>query len=1292
MVNKTNNFKHLLKKYGAKAQRILFSENKFSLNLPDLVEIQTKTYKQFQNEGIEQIFQEIFPIVDPSKKRASLDINSWFLKEPLKTIKQARDESKFYESPLYAILSLKVEEKEITILKTVKLKKTLLIKTWIEIKFENKIKIKLIKEKENYLYFQIYFKNKASDGFVEIDIVSENSDSYIINYNILKKEQVFFGNLPMMTPTGTFIINGSEKIIVSQLVRSPGAYFDKQYNINLDVSNYYGTLIPNRGSWIEIELEYKVYKQKKSNYIINIKIDKCRKITLTYFLTALGFKKKFILELFDQDPVLINSYKEDNLDPKKTGKQHWKKATKKIYNRIRGREIITHEQAFIFLYEIFNNNYKYNLGRPGRFKLNDKLDISKRILNHVLAEPILNAAGKVVIEKGVLMTIDKIKILKDLLKANDFKYQKLKFLDDVFKYKEFNENDLKIIKIKIFADKILQTKVINVIGINPNEKSMRLTLSDFFANLNYVLNLQKDIGFIDNIDHLSNRRIKSCGESLYNQFRIGMFRIERNIKEKFSAAATNNLFKMRPTNIFNNKPLTSIISEFFNISQLSQFMDQTNPLSELTNKRRITALGPSGLSRERAGIDVRDVHYSHYGRLCPIETPEGPNIGLISNLATYAKINKYGFITTPYRVVQDGKILAKIEYLTAGEELNYIIAQANIKIDEKNNLVDEEIIARFQGKTTYFSKKEINYVDVSFKQIVSIAASCIPFLENDDANRALMGSNMQRQAIPLIKPSSPIVGTGVEHAAARDSGLALLSEIDGTVSYVDAKKIIVKNKKEEKSYSLLNFEPSNQGTSISQIPIVNKNDKVFKNQILADGPAMENGELALGQNVIVAFTTWYGYNFEDAIVMSERLYKNDYFTSIHIKKITFERRMTKLGPEEFSYEIPNVSDYLCRHLGKNGVVTIGSEVKSGDILVGKITPKGQSKLSSEDELLQAIFGEKTKGVEDNSLRLPNGEDGIVQNVKYFSKKAGHELDSEVLEKVKIYIVQKRKIQEGDKMSGRHGNKGVVSKILPIEDMPYLSDGTPVDILLNPLGVPSRMNIGQILELHLGWAAKNMNYKVAVPVFEGRKNKQIEEFLKDKKAKSFKNFKTELFDGTNGEKMSNPISVGVMYMIKLSHMVEDKIHARSVGPYSLISQQPLGGKSQKGGQRFGEMEVWALESYGAAYNLKEMLTIKSDDIIGRNKTYEAIVRNLQIHDSGIPESFNVLTKEIQALGFNITLTNNLGESQNISEYNKLNYEKWDYKNFLKLKELKEQQKKFNQDFDNENEDDDDLLNQ
>ncbi len=1249
-------------KLSSKTNRVNLSKASTKLDLPNLIEIQTKTYEWLRTEGIQELFDEIFPIYDQNKS-IILKLNKWNILEPRRDIAKSREESKTFEAAIFAELSLTISKKNIEILKEIKVHEPLLIQSWVEQKIGYNITLKHYDEKNSIYFFDTH---NSFDKKSELEIiVKENlEDRLYIDYTIWKTGEVFFGNIPIMTDKGTFIINGSEKVIVSQLVRSPGAYYSSEFDRKSGHSNFSVDLIPARGGWLEVFSEYKKHKinNKKITFqeILNVKVDKSRKTLASSLFTSLGLSKETVLEIFDNDQIIVNTYENDFLyNTNESFYEIWQNVVQDIYKKIKSGETTTSNGAGKFLQSLLFDNRKYDLTSAGRFKLKQKLSLRKRIIGYMLAEDVKDLDGNILFAKDTRITKRNIDDFMDQIAKGTSTRKLLNYQINMSLSTEDQDNTIE--KIKVYVDEREKTDVFTIIGINLNCNLKVITVPDIIATISNLLNLMNDIGKVDDIDHLGNRRVRTTGELLQNQLRIGLLRIEKNLREKLS---TVNEFKIRPSNIINNKPLSALIGEFFNLSQLSQFMDQTNPLAELTNKRRLTALGPAGLSRERAGLEVRDVHYSHYGRICPIETPEGPNIGLINNLATYAKVNEYGFITTPYYIVKDGKVLDEYKYLTADDEYDFVIAQASTNLAENRDIVDKEVIARYQGKTALFPMMEVDFIDVSPKQIVSIATSCIPFLENDDANRALMGANMQRQAIPLINPKAPLVGTGVEYVAAKDSGLAIVANNDGVISYVSSDLITMTNDdKTTTRFTLKNFEHSNQGTAITHTPLVSKGQKVAKGDIIADGPSMDNGELALGQNILVAFTTWNGYNYEDAIIISDRLVKDDTFTSVHIEEYTIERRHTKLGPEEITKEIPNISESMCSNLGNDGVIKVGSEVKPGDILVGKVTPKGQSKLSPEDRLLQVIFGEKSKNVKDTSLRLPNGTWGTVQKVKYFSKKIGHDLAPDILEVIKVYIVQKRKIQEGDKMSGRHGNKGIISKILPEEDMPFLPDGTPVDIMLNPLGVPSRMNIGQILEIHLGMAAKKRNIKVTTPVFEALKNSELKKFITD--AGISETFKTKLIDGRTGEAFDKDISVGIMYMLKLSHMVEDKIHTRSIGPYSLITQQPLGGKAQNGGQRFGEMEVWALEAYGVAHILREILTIKSDDIIGRVKTYEAIIRGLPIPQPGIPESFNVLTKELQGLGCNIELIDESNEIKDINLYNKENYST-NYNNPIEIK--------------------------
>jgi DNA-directed RNA polymerase subunit beta len=1038
----------------------------------------------------------------------------------------------------------------------------------------------------------------------------------------VKEQEVFMGDFPLMTESGTFIINGAERVIVSQLVRSPSVYYSEKYDKN-GKKGLSATVIPNRGAWLEFETDAKD--------VVYVRIDRTRKLPVTVLLRALGFgSDQEIIDLLGEDEYLKNTLEKDNTDG-------IEKALIEIYERLRPGEPPTVENAKGLLESRFFDPKRYDLANVGRYKINKKLHIKNRLFNQKLAEKLVDPdTGEVLAEEGTVLdrrTLDRL--LPVIEKKLGF--QTYRPASGVAEGQE-----IVLQSIKIYApDDEDGERVLKVISNGVvDEKIKHITPADIIAAISYFFNLLHGVGNTDDIDHLGNRRLRSVGELLQNQFRIGLSRMERVIRERMSIQDVNAI---TPQALINIRPVIAAIKEFFGSSQLSQFMDQTNPLAELTHKRRLSALGPGGLTRERAGYEVRDVHYSHYGRMCPIETPEGPNIGLINSLSTYAKVNKYGFIETPYRRVdpETGRVTDQIDYLTADEEDNYVVAQANVKVDEEGNFLEDRIIARFRGENIVVSKDRVDYMDVSPKQIVSAATACIPFLENDDSNRALMGANMQRQAVPLLQPEAPLVGTGMEYVSAKDSGAAIRAKYPGRVEYVSSKIIKVRTIEEVDgkevegdvvTYKLMKFERSNQGTCYNQRPIVKKGDRVEKGEILADGPSMDKGELALGRNVLVAFMTWDGYNYEDAIIMSERLVKEDVYTSIHIEEYESEARDTKLGPEEITRDIPNVGEDALKNLDERGIVRIGAEVKDGDILVGKVTPKGVTELTAEERLLHAIFGEKAREVRDTSLRVPHGGGGIVHDVKIFNREDGDELPPGVNQLVRVYIVQKRKIHEGDKMAGRHGNKGVISRILPEEDMPFLPDGTPIDIMLNPLGVPSRMNIGQVLELHLGMAARELGIHVATPVFDGATEEDVWATLDE--AGLPRDGKTVLYDGRTGEPFDNRISVGVMYMIKLAHMVDDKLHARSTGPYSLVTQQPLGGKAQFGGQRFGEMEVWALEAYGAAYTLQEILTVKSDDVVGRVKTYEAIVKGENVPEPGVPESFKVLIKELQSLGLDV----------------------------------------------------------
>lgn len=1038
----------------------------------------------------------------------------------------------------------------------------------------------------------------------------------------VKEQDVFMGDFPLMTETGTFVINGAERVIVSQLVRSPSVYFHDKTDKN-GKKGFGSTVIPNRGAWLEYEIDAKD--------VVYVRIDRTRKLPVTVLLRALGFgTDQEIIDLIGDNEYLRNTLEKDNTETPE-------KALLEIYERLRPGEPPTVESAKSLLYSRFFDPKRYDLANVGRYKMNKKLHIKNRLFNQTIAETLVDPeTGEILVEAGTL--IDR-RVLDRLIPhlENGIGFKTLSQVGGVL------EDDITIQSIKIYAPNDEEQKEVNVISNAYVETEVKnITPADIVSSIGYFFNLLFNVGNTDDIDHLGNRRLRSVGELLQNQFRIGLSRMERVVRERMSINDTQSIV---PQQLINIRPVIASIKEFFGSSQLSQFMDQTNPLAELTHKRRLSALGPGGLTRERAGFEVRDVHYSHYGRMCPIETPEGPNIGLINSLSSFAKVNKFGFIETPYRRVdpETGLVTSRIDYLTADEEDNYVVAQANSPLSEEGAFLKEEVVGRFRGDNTVFRKEQIDYMDVSPKQVVSAATACIPFLENDDSNRALMGANMQRQAVPLLNPEAPFVGTGMEHVNARDSGAAVIAKYDGIVEHVEAKEIRVRrieevDGKEVKgdltSYKVHKFERSNHGTSINQRPIVKIGDRVKPLDILADGPSMEQGELALGRNVLVAFMTWDGYNYEDAVIMSERLVKDDVYTSVHIEEYESESRDTKLGPEEITRDIPNVGEDALRNLDDRGIIRIGAEVRDGDILVGKVTPKGVTELTAEERLLHAIFGEKAREVRDTSLRVPHGAGGIVLDVKVFNREDGDELSPGVNQLVRAYIVQKRKISVGDKMAGRHGNKGVISRILPEEDMPFLPDGTPVDIMLNPLGVPSRMNIGQVLELHLGMASKLLGVHMASPVFDGANEEDVWNTMEE--AGLNRDGKTILYDGRSGEPFDNRVSVGVMYMIKLAHMVDDKLHARSTGPYSLVTQQPLGGKAQFGGQRFGEMEVWALEAYGAAYTLQEILTVKSDDVVGRVKTYEAIVKGESVPEPGVPESFKVLIKELQSLGMDVKM--------------------------------------------------------
>ena len=1022
----------------------------------------------------------------------------------------------------------------------------------------------------------------------------------------VKEQEIFLGDIPLMTDSGTFIINGAERVVVSQLVRSPSVYFSKEIDKN-GKPTFASKIIPTRGTWLEFEAD--------SKEILYVRIDRTRKVPLTTLLRAFGLSSdEEILNMFDNNEYLKNTIERDST--KSTDE-----ALIEIYEKLRPGEPTTLDSSKNQLITRFFDNFRYDLAKVGRYKFNQKLNIADRLINNKLAQDIV-IDGEVKIPAGTLLNKQVMEELEGYLK-DGYGKQEVTINEDLD-----NHN---IVQVVYVYSPLNPSKKVKVIGNDQDIDVKTLTISDFYASVSYYLNLMDGIGHDDEIDHLANRRIRQVGELLQNQFKIGFSRMERVIRERMT---TQDMETVTPKTLINIRPVTAVIKEFFGSSQLSQFMDQVNPIAELTHKRRLSALGPGGLARDRAGMEVRDVNASHYGRICPIESPEGQNIGLITSLASYAKVNEYGFIQTPYRKVVNKKLTDQVDYLTAGEESEYYISQATVNVNDDMEITDETVAGRYRGENVIIPADQVDYIDVSPQQVVSITTSLIPFLEHDDATRALMGANMQRQALPLLKTEAPFIGTGVEYIAAKDSGAVVVSQADGIVDYVDAKKIVVKNAKGQDVYNLQTFERANQGEATNQSPIVRAGDKVRRGQVIADGPSTDKGELALGKNVVVAFMTFNGYNFEDAVIMNERLVKEDVYTSLHIEDYEIQCRDTKLGPEEITRDIPNVGEDARKNLDENGIVRIGTEVKEGDILVGKVTPKGMADLTSEEKLLHAIFGEKTREVRNSSLTVPHGGGGIVHDVKIYTKADNDDMPSGVSKVVRVYIIQKRKIQVGDKMSGRHGNKGVISLILPQEDMPYLPDGTPVDIMLNPQGVPSRMNIGQLLELHLGMAAKKLGVYVATPVLDGAKREDIDAMMKE--AGMDPDGKTVLYDGRTGEPFDNRISVGVMYMIKLHHMVDDKLHARATGPYSLVTQQPLGGKAQFGGQRFGEMEVWALEAYGASHVLQEILTYKSDDVVGRVKVYESIVKGVPLPNPSIPESFRVLIKEFQALGLDISV--------------------------------------------------------
>ena len=1168
-------------KCGDHRTRRSFSRIKNTYELTDLLEIQKKSYNWFVENGIKEVFEDLFP-VENFAGTLSLEFGDYYFDEPRYSIKECKEREATFAAPL-------------------------------------KVEVRL-------------FNNETGE---------------------VKEQEIFLGDMPLMTDSGTVVINGAERVIVSQLVRSPSVYFNKEIDKNGRVL-ITSQIIPTRGTWLEFEAD--------ARDILYVRIDRTRKVPLTTMLRAFGLSSdEDIIELFGKSDFMENTIGKDST-------RNTDEALIEIYEKLRPGEPATLDSSKNQIITRFFDEFRYDLAKVGRYKFNLKLNVLDRLLGQTLAEDI-KVDGEVKFTKGTVVNKAVLEELRPIMQ-DGYGIKEVKINDELDTY-----NKVQIVKIYKPGTK----EKISVIGNDGTIDSKRLTISDFYASCSYYLNLLQGVGNFDEIDHLGNRRVRQVGELLQNQFRVGVTRMERVIRERMT---TQDINEVTPKTLINIRPVTAILKEFFGSSQLSQFMDQNNPIAELTHKRRLSALGPGGLSRDRAGMDVRDVNESHYGRICPIESPEGPNIGLITTLASYAKIDDYGFIQTPYRRVENSVIMDDVHYLTASEENDLIIAESTVGTDENNKITDDIVAARYRGENLLVSPDKVDYIDVSPQQVVSVTTSCIPFLEHDDATRALMGSNMQRQAVPLLKTEAPFVGTGVEYIAARDSGSTVVAKADGVVSYVDGKKVIVKNKGGEDIYYLSDFAASNQDTCFHHIPIVRVGDKVVRGKtILADGPSTDKGELALGKNMTVAFMMFNGYNYEDAVILNERLVKEDAYTTIHIEDYQLPCRDTKLGPEEITRDIPNVSEEARKNLDADGIIRIGTEVKEGDILVGKVTPKGMAELTSEEKLLHAIFGEKTREVRDTSLRVPHGGDGIVHDVKVFTKKNSDDLPSGVSKQIRVYIVQKRKIQVGDKMAGRHGNKGVISLILPEEDMPYLPDGTPVDVMLNPLGVPSRMNIGQVLELHLGMAAKKLGVHVATPVFDGASEQDILDMMKE--AGMDEDGKTVLYDGRTGRPFDNRVSVGVMYMIKLHHMVEDKMHARATGPYSLVTQQPLGGKAQFGGQRFGEMEVWALYAYGAAHTLQEILTVKSDDVIGRVKVYEALVKGNRVDQAGVPESFRVLIKEFQALGLDIQIINEKNEVLDLKEIER---EETNEKTSFAIDDI-EIKKVEDKSFDEEEEDDD-----
>jgi len=1182
--------------YGKERVRRNYSRVKSNVELPNLIEVQTSSFEWFVSIGLRELLDDLSPITNFTGN-LELYFGDYELEPAKYSVQECKEKDLTYSRPL-------------------------------------KVKVQL--------------RNKDLIDKVTGEVATDS----------IKEQKIFMGDIPMMSPVGSFIINGSERVIVSQIVRSSGVFFSEEVDKKTLQRKYLGQVIPTRGAWLEYEIG--------SKDILYAKIDRSKKIPLSVMLRSLGFStNEQIFDLFGHNDLLAGTAERDE-------NQSSEEAMKEVYARIRQGETATIEGARSFFVSRLYDEKRYDLAEVGRFKINQKLNVITRIALLLdrgadvrFATDIVDGdTGEVVFSQGQKLDIEALKYIADNRRLITKKVVFDEKLEEELKQHldrearkeiapenyndDFIENvvrDTYIEELTLSINENGAEKTVKLIGNYSPETRLHITTSDIIASVSYFLNLFDRIGTLDDIDHLGNRRLRLIGELLKNQFRIGLAKMEKNVKDRMS---TKEAKELTPQNLINIRPLTSSLKEFFGSSQLSQFMQQTNPLDELTHKRRISALGPGGLTRDRAGFEVRDVHQSHYGRICPIETPEGQNIGLINSLACYVKVNKYGFMETPYLKIdqKSGKVTDELIYMSADQEQTHYIAQANVTLNDDMTIKEDRVVARHMGETKIFDRGKCDYMDVSPQQIVSISTASVPFLEHDDANRALMGANMQRQAIPLLKPEAPFVGTGIEYKAAHDSGTAIVAQYGGVVEYVDGYQVKIRRPEGElDTYLLQKFMRSNQGTCINQTPIVKLGETIKTDDIIADGPSMDKGELALGRNVVVAFMTWNGYNFEDAVIMNERLVKEDVYTSVHIEKYEIEARDTKLGKEEITREIPNVGEDGRKFLDAQGIIIPGAEVKEGDILVGKVTPKGVTDPTPEDRLLLAIFGEKSREVRDTSLRVPHGGGGIVHSVKIFTRE-NDELAPGVNMVVRVYIVQKRKISVGDKMAGRHGNKGVISNILPSEDMPYLADGTPIDIMLNPLGVPSRMNIGQVLEIHLGMAAKRLGSYIATPVFDGVTQQELDDIMKE--AGMSEDGKYVLYDGRTGQAFDNKVSVGVMYMIKLDHMVDDKLHARSVGPYTLVTQQPMGGKAQNGGQRFGEMEVWALEAYGAAYTLQEMLTVKSDDIIGRNKVFRAIVDGQPIPDPSLPESFRVFTRELRSLGIYVEL---ISKDSGINEVNR-----------------------------------------